>query len=164
MEISRAQDTSVRIKTKELSIIVDPSAKFDEDVVLLTTPNSDLAQYQDKLVFYGPGEYESKGVSIKCERIKEGLVYEIVEDLRKVLVGTTDSLSEIKESEGYNAVVIFAKDKIDDTSLSGLSSELIIVYGESGNIALSPETIKKTEKLNLKKAEEFKGFVVYLSK
>jgi hypothetical protein len=164
MEISRAQDTSVRIKTKDLSIIVDPSEKFEEDVVLLTAPNSDLSKYKEKLVFYGPGEYESKGVSIKCERIKDGLVYEIVEDSRKVLVGTTDSLSEIKESEGYNAVIIFAKEKIDDALLSGLSSELIIVYGESSNIALSPETIKKTEKLNLKKAEEFKGLITYLGK
>ena len=164
MEISRVQDSSVRIKTKELSIIINPPEKFEEDVVLLTVPNSDLSKYKEKLVFYGPGEYESKGVSIKCERIKNGLVYEIIEELRRVLVCTTDSLSEIKESEGYNAVIIFAKEKIDDTSLSGLSSELIIVYGEGANIALSPETIKKTEKLNLKKAEEFKGFVVYLSK
>lgn len=164
MEISRAQEASVRIKTKELTIVVDPGEKFDEDVVLLTTPNADLSKYKDKLVFYGPGEFESKGVSIKCEKIKDGLVYEVIEDFRKILIGTTDSLSDIKESEGYSAVLVFAKDKIDDTAISGLSSELIIVYGSPENIVLGPETVKKVEKLNLKKAEEFKGFVVYLSK
>lgn len=170
MEISRSTETSIRIKTREITIVVDPGnlpagrQEFEGDVVLLTTPGADTAKYKDVLVFYGPGEYEVRSVSIKCEKLGNGLVYKIIEDFRKVLVGTTDSLANIKETEGYTAALIFAKDKIDDTSISGLSSELVIVYGNPENVALSPDTVKKVDKLNLKKIEEFKGFVVYLSK
>lgn len=162
MEVVYLSDSNVKIKTKQAVFVVNPDTKVDGDVVLLTT--GVRKEFGDKLVIYAPGEYEISGVSIKGERLGDGMVYELLEEQQKILLGPIKSITDVKDQEGYTASVVYADDKFDENALASLSSEVVAVYGREEMISLDPQTIKRVDKINLKKIDELKGFVAYLSK
>ena len=162
MEVIYLSNSSVKVKTKQAVFIVNPDTKVDGDVVLLTTGVRN--EFGDKLVIYAPGEYEISGVSIKGERLGEGIVYELLEEQQKILLGPIKSITDVKDQEGYAASVVYADSKFDENALASLSSEIVVVYGPEDMISLDSQTVKKVDKINLKKIDELKGFVVYLCK
>lgn len=162
MEITRLSNTSIRIKTKNATLVVDPVSKTEADAFLFTNASNKFES--ETLPIYGPGEFEVKGVSIRGEKIDNIVCYDLWDDSKKILILPSLSAAKSKEAAEYNAVVINISEKTDDALLSGVSSELVILYGDSSFITLDQNTVKKTEKINLKKADEFKGFTVFLEK
>lgn len=162
MEVVYVNDSSIKIKTKQIVFAINPQGKVDGDVVLLTT--GIRSEFGDKLVIYAPGEYEVSGVSIKGERYGDGIVYELLEEQQKILLGSCKNIVEVKDQEGYTASIVYADSKLDENALAPLSSEIIIVYGPKEMVTLDPQTIKRIDKVNLKKIDDLKGFVVCLGK
>jgi len=163
MEIQFLPKEGLKIKTKEVTFLAPPFGKIDCDVILAFSQKEIPAT--DKMAFYGPGEYEISGVSIKGIMENGTLLYSISEDTQKILLGrSTASLTDMKDTEGYTAVIVRIDTKATENLLSGVSSEIVVLYGDSCEEGLDPTTIKKTEKINLKKIEELKEFTVILGK
>lgn len=163
MEISRLSDNSIKIKTKNSAFVIDPEEKTpDADVYVYTVPQKDIPEEQ--LAIEGPGEYEIGGVYIKGEVVSGHLVYEFLDETKKVLVVSSPSAIKNLDTEDYPVVIIKASEKVESANLTTIGAELVVVYGPSENISVEPESLKQIDKINLKKIDEFKGFIVYLNK
>lgn len=162
MDIAIASENSFKIKSKNTVFIVNPDSKIDGDVVILTDKPSSYSQFQGKLVIDGPGEYEVSGVLIKGEKTDGKISFDFAEDSQSITVLSSASIAKNKEVEDQTAVVVLLKDEKTDLSLVS-SSGVLIVVGPQGLLP-HDSNIKRVDKINLKKAEEYKGSVVHLSK
>ena len=163
MEISRLSDNSIKIKTKNSTFVIDPEAKSPEaDAYVYTVAQKNIPEGQ--LAIEGPGEYEIGGVYIKGEVVSDNLVYEFLDETKKVLVLSSPSAIKNLDTEDYPVVIVKASEKVESANLTTIGAELVIVYGPSENISVEPESIKQIDKVNLRKIDELKGFIVYLSK
>src|SRR3990167_1115334 len=88
--------------------------------------------------------------------------FDFAEDSQSIAVLSTASLAKNKEIEDQTAVVVLLQD--GKTDLSGISlSGVLIVVGPK-DLLPQDSNIKKLDKINLKKVEEYKGSIVHLSK
>lgn len=163
MDIARVGDSSFKIRTKNTTFIINPEKKVDGDVVILTSKPKDYALYEGKLVIDGPGEYEVAGVSIHGEEARGRLSFDFLEDAQKVLVISSPQVAKTRETEGYTATVVILDEEAGN-SLSQVVSELVVVVGPDNYLPSDKSGIKKADKINLKKTEENKGFIIHLSK
>lgn len=164
MEITSPRINTLKITTKKGYVLVDPDSAEEAKVVILSDGiDSDIKQTPDNLVIYGPGDFESSGILIKGTRVEGGTIYAIDTEEGKVLVAVSSTLAKLTDEEEYDAVVVKVVGQVDEAALSAISSKIVLVYGEESNI---PDSVKshKTNKLNLKKLEEYGSNVVYLEK
>lgn len=161
MEIVKISDNSIKIKTKNVSIAVDPVTKTDSDIIIVTNESVSLVVPDDiKLLIEGPGEYEVGGVHIKGEKAGADFMYTIFDDAYRLYLLPMELISKVREDDDMDAIVIKATGEISKKDVSTLSSS-VIVYGVKGNMQ-EDENVKRLSRVNLKKKEEIKGFIVYL--
>lgn len=175
MEITKLANSGVRIKAKNTAFIVDPGqgklegaaqkgSAMEGDVVILYEKPQDYSKFSGKLVIDSPGEYEVGGVSIKGERIRGFLAFDFFEDGQKlVVISNPDITGDIETEDSKVALVRLAK-KLGDETLSSIQSDIVSFYGPEEFLPQEKETLKRIDKINLKKIEELKGYLVYLSK
>ncbi len=164
MEVQRVSDTSFKIKSKNASFLIDPSAgKTDSEILVFTSPPKDYSVLPQTLVISGPGEYEVSGVSIKGENHNKKCAYDFLEENQKILVAAASSVTDIKELEEYGAIIIIADQALGDT-LGEIAAEVIIIVSSDEFLPQDKANIQKVEKINLKKMEEYKGFILHLTK
>lgn len=161
MEIAIVGNKSLRIKSRNTSFIVNPEKKLDDPVVILTEKSADYESFSDKLVIDGPGDYEVAGVSISATSTSGKLSFDFSEDSQKLLVLSSPLLARSAETEDYTATVVFLSES-DGNYVTQIASQVIVI----GNSKFLPQDsqIKKVDKVNLKKTEEYKGFIIHLSK
>lgn len=163
MEISIVGQRGLKIKAKNTSFIVNPEKKFDEDIVVLTEPPADYAEFADKIVFAGPGEYEVGGVSVKAEAQSEGISFDFFEDGQKLIILSSPKSAQNRDTEDASAVVAYM-DGSEAENILKITGNVVAVVGSAESLPSDHSNIKTTDKLNLKKTEEYKGFLVHLSK
>lgn len=163
MEVQRVSDSSVRIKSKNSSFLINSTGKNESENLVFTSAPSDYSILSAPVIISGSGEYETAGVSIKGEKHGEKFSYIFLEENQNILVVLASSLPEIKEIEEGTIIVVIADQALGE-ALSELAAELIIVAASPEFLPADTSTFKKIEKVNLKKTEELKGFVVHLSK
>jgi len=165
MELAKIGNSGVRIRSKKTAFIVDPAdGKTEGDVVLLYEKPKDYSIFSGKLVIDSPGEYEVGGVSIKGEMVRNSLAFEFLEDGQKlVIISNTDIMGDI-ETEDVKAVLVRLTRKLGDEALSSIQSEVVCFYGPSEFLPQEKDALKRVDKINLKKTEELKGYLVYLTK
>lgn len=166
MEISSLQDSSIRIKTKTVEIVVDPKGVSDAEVNILTEDTGKVFERDEagKLIIKGPGEYEVKGVTITGEDKSGDIIYRVNDGQYTIILAASSVVNKvvIEDDESVGAVVFRLNAKFDEGALGSLSSSLIILYG---NEEFAPQkNITKKEKVNLKKKEELESSIVFLSR
>ena len=162
MEIARVNDNSIRVKSKNASFIFNPDKKVEE-VAIFTKKPTDYNQLSDQIVIDAPGEYEVSGVSIKVEKQGEGLAFEFFEEGQKLVVLSSASSISSSEVEDATAVVVFLTGG-SGNEVSKIACDIVAVVGSEENLPQDRSNIQKADKINLRKAEEYKGFIVHLSK
>lgn len=165
MEISRLQD-SIKIKTKTVSLVVEPHGINDAEVEIFTEDSSKFFQKNDgeKLIIKGPGDYEIKGVAISGERKGDDVIYRINDGQYTIILASLSAVSkiEIEDDESIGAVVLKLNSKFDEGAVAPLSSSLILLYGDEAN---APQNnTSKREKVNLRKKDELDSSLVFLSR
>ena len=163
MDIAKVGEGSLRIKSKNTSFIVNPEKKIEEDIVVLTAKPTDYSIYGDKIVISGPGEYEVAGVSIHSEVDDDGTSFNFLEEGQKLVVLSSPALATTKDTEDAAAVVVFMGD-VPSEKLGEITSEVVAVIGSEASLPTDRTSVRKIDKINLKKTEEYKGFIVHLSK
>lgn len=164
MEIAVIKDSSLKIKSKNTTVIIDPVSKQEGDVVILTNSSSDSSLVENaKLVIDGAGEYEVGGMSIYVDDVKGELTYLFLADNMKVLLLAESALSKLKAEDEFTAVVVKVNEKVNDTILAHLTSDVFIFYQDLDKVELSSENTKKMPKVNLRKKEEITGSIILLT-
>jgi hypothetical protein len=163
MEIAIVGQKGLKIKTKNAAFIVNPEKKVDEEIVLLTKAPESYSEFQDKIVFSGPGEYEAAGVSIKAEAQKEGVSFDFYEEGQRLIVLPSAKVPENRDTEDANAIVAYADENNPDEILK-ITGDVVAVIGPETSLPSDHSNVKKADKINLKKTEDYKGYLVHLSK
>jgi len=163
MDIIKVGEKSLRIKSKNTSFIINPEKKIEENVIVLMEKPEDYSELpKDTLIIAGPGEYEIAGVSIKGEGSKEGISYDFFEDGQRLIVLSNPGVAAAKDMEVASAVVVFLNgENLDKLSL--ITADTLAVVGDIENLP-DKKDVKKIDKINLKKTEEYKGFLIHLAK
>ncbi len=165
MEVSSLAKAGVKVKSKSTSFSIDPSgSKIEEDVVVLFQKPQDYSSFSGKLVIDSPGEYEVGGVSIKVGRFGESEAFEFLEDGQKLIIISSPDITSDIETEDSKVVLVRLAKKLNDEALSSIQSEVVSFYGPEEFLPQEKEALKRVDKINLKKTEDLKGYLVYLSK
>lgn len=165
MEVSFLKDSSIKIKTKNATIVTNPVIKVQAEVVILTSSVSvfDKEKVEGvKVVISGPGEYEVGGVAITGRDMKGETVYTVSTDSMTVLLLPSSALSKIKEEDEYAAMIIEANADVKDSDFTSFPSNFFIFYGNEAHLPQGIDKPSKVGKINLRKKEDLGGSIFYL--
>ena len=149
MEIAILNKGTLKIKSKNATLIVDPSSlspKTDADAILfLSKQENDLSKIQNyRLVVKGAGEYEAGGIKISAANSENELVYTLDVDSVKVLIGSSNAVNSLREKlSECQIAVLNANEDFNESIVSSLEPQVLIIYGEKSEDAL--KKIGKTE-------------------
>lgn len=166
MEISRLSDTSVKIKTKTATLVVDPDVKVEAEVLLHITPfeNDSNLVSKKRIIIDGPGDYEVMDVAITGISYGDFMGYSIDDGTTKVIIAPSHAIESVKDEEGYAAVIIKAVAAVDLEKISSFTPDVCIVFGDP-MLLDHVDAAKKQAKLNVRRIDEsLKGQVVVLKK
>jgi hypothetical protein len=164
MEITKLP-SGIKVKTKNTTFIVDPQdAKLDADVVMLYDKPQDYSKFAGKLVIDSPGEYEIGGTSVRGSKIRGSISYDLFEDGQKLTIISNPDITGDVETEDSKVALVKLSEKLSDKALSSIQSEVVSFYGNEEFLPQEKEALKRMDKINLKKTEDLKGYLVYLSK
>ena len=152
MDISILSKTTIKIRARHASIIVDPSAecpKVSSDaVILLNNENVDLSRIVDyRIVINGPGEYEISGVKVLGVRGDKGFVYGFSADGLSVILGRSSDISKISaiggsasgRKEEINSecqiAILNADEEVNSSVVTKFEPKIVILYGDNKEIA-----------------------------
>jgi hypothetical protein len=164
MELTSPIINTLKINSKKGYLLIDPDSSEDAKIIILSDGSAkNIAQTDDNLVIYGPGDFEASGVLIKGTRQENETMYSIDTGEGRILWVPSTSIEKLAGEEEYDAVIVKAVSLVEEALLSSLSAKLVVVYGDPMNV---PEMIRnnKTTKLNLKKRDELENNIIYLEK
>lgn len=151
MEIALVNKTSLRIKGKTVTFVLNPHEIGPFSAALLL---DDTLEYtnNDTVVLQGPGDYEIGGVKIVGTRGGEnGLLYSMNIDGMEVLVGKIDTLAAMQHKlKEHNVVIGLCNEHTDAAFFTSLAINVVIFYGDKG-----AETAQGFAKENLKQMNKY---------
>ncbi|MDO8657750.1 MAG: hypothetical protein Q7K55_03350 [Candidatus Levybacteria bacterium] len=163
MDITLIQKDIIKIKGKHSAVVIgigmfDSEAlrtKTAADAVLLLKRNGnfDFSKVEEQRLFIkGPGEYEISGIKISSSLEGEDLCYEIQMDGLQALVSSTDLIKSNKEKiKGSKAAILYVNSDIDQSLITVLESNILLLYGEKAGDALKilNKEVKPVQKFSI---------------
>lgn len=161
MEISSLSPSTIKIKGKQTSIIVNPVKSIKQQSAEITlflkqTTDSDPSKVQDaRISIFGPGEYEVGGIKISSFRVGDELVHSLIADSVEMLLLDCSVLEKIKDkARDYDVMVINTPQAFDSSLITAFSPSVVLVYGEKAKEAakdLGKEEISAVSKYTITK-------------
>lgn len=155
MEVALLGKTSLKIKSKHTSFVVDPSDKLSkisvDGVIILSADAVDLSKVMDyRVVVKSPGEYEVGGVKISGIDVDGVTVYGLTVDNIDILLAKASSVTKVSEKlKEYDIAIFNVDSEINQTVVTALEPRVVILYGEKANEAakiLGKEGVEKLQK------------------
>mgnify|MGYP001557968788 CR=1 FL=1 len=155
MEIALLPKSSLKIKGKNATFIVDPKDSALYTAALLVGSTSSDGVNEEMVVLDGPGDYEVGGVKISAVRSDAGVNYSLNVDGVDIVLGRITSLEKLhSKMKEHNIVVALCDESAASASfLTALSSNAVLLYGEKAaeTAQIFGETVKKASKYSTTK-------------
>lgn len=133
MEITLLSPTSVRIKGKQGTLLVNP-VKPQEANGIIILPNFEFdykKEGEDTLIINGPGEYGTAGIKINGMRNSSDTVYTIRIDKIDLLFGRAETLAkDFNKLHEHHVALICADSSVDSSFVTSIVTNVVIFYGE----------------------------------
>lgn len=156
MEITLLNETGLRIKGKQASLYINPSAKTSgaDGIIMLNGLLPDKSKIdQDQPVIKGPGEYELGGMKITGFKSGNETVYSLNVDRIEILLANGQNLekdyAKIKE---HNIVILYIDSTFDLSFITSLATNSLILFGEKAEesiVALAKDGYRKESKYSV---------------
>ena len=159
MDIAIFGKTSIKLKGKNVALIVDPSKvmpKTSADAIILLDGrgNIDTSRVTDsRIIIEGAGGYEIGGAKVSGTTTSKGTLYRIVIDEIVIIIGRA---AETK-AEGFSAcqVAILNTDSdFNESFVTALEPKIAVLYGDKKNDAaktLGAENVSSVPKITATK-------------
>lgn len=165
MEISKVSNTSVKLKGKNASVVIDPSGKVDAEIVIASSHPDSLAIDKvdgKRLIISGPGEYEVGGISITGKETKGGVLYQMYDQV-KVLFAPSAAISFVPDDEEFDALIIKISGEIPKDAFAPINAKCVVLLGDLSLTHMTASEVENTAKINLKKTAEIQGKTFLIS-
>jgi hypothetical protein len=126
---------SLRIKSKKTTLVIDPKTamqKIDAEAILLTGIDGDVNRVTDyRVVITGPGEYEVSGLKIVSVKADGDLIFSLISENVRTLVGKVSSLKQISTEKigDYQIVIVNADTDASESMITAMEPSVVILYG-----------------------------------
>ena len=159
MDIAIFGKTSIKLKGKKVSLIVDPSKampKTSADGIILLNGygDIDISRVTDsRIIIDGAGGYEIGGAKISGTTTNKGTLYRIVIDEIVIIIGRA---AETK-AEGFSAcqvAIVNTDSDFNESFVTALEPKMVLLYGEKSKEeakALGVESITSVSKITATK-------------
>lgn len=142
MEIVLLTPTTIKIKGKQISFIVDPTiskAKLTADATIFLTQNEKNATPVDesRIIFHGAGEYEVGGTKVAGIMSSGELGYFVVIDGITMLLATATFLKGKEHVKDTNIIVVHTNDIVESSLFASYSPQSVLLYGPQAKEAIS---------------------------
>lgn len=160
MDISVLDNSSVKIRFKQTSFVVDPAhrgSKISSDAIILLDRGNDLSlkAVEYRIIINGPGEYELSGVKVLGVKVDKGFVYGIADDGFGIILGKTSEISKIKdETFSCQIALLNVDDNLNQSIVTRLEPKIVVLYGankENGAKILGKENLTPIKKFTITK-------------
>src|SRR5438876_245538 len=111
MEIAVLSPTSLRIKGKQTTFVVDPQDKnlsYSASITLDASKSKDMTYIPDAVNIAAPGEYEIGGIKVSAYRYEEKLVYSLIVDGVSLLLADMKTFTSHHQKLREHNIVIIA--------------------------------------------------------
>jgi hypothetical protein len=156
MEIAALTNTSLRLKGKQATLVINPTAKITGYSGALYIPSvsyTEISVEKDCVLFDGAGEYEVGGVKVSGITSGTETIYTISLDGIQILVGTITALERSHAKIGeQHIVIVIANTEIDPSFVTSFAPKVVFFTGDfAENVA------KKTAKENIRKEAKYQS-------
>lgn len=165
MEISKITDTSIKVKGKNASVVIDPVSKIEAQIVIATVPEEQLSLDKVegvRLVVSGPGDYEAGGISVAGKKVKGEVIYQILES-SKIIFASSKNITGVPDDEEYDCLIVKITGEFKEDLLGPINRKCTVLYGDLSQVDLKSENQEKVQKINLRKTAEIQGKIFLLS-
>ena len=142
MEIAMLGESTIRVKGKQASIVLDPvkgikQTTTDGIVILDSFLQHDFSKIENsRLTIKGPGEYEIGGIKVSSQKIEGELMYTVMTDGLEILFLKSSVVEKAKDkARDYDILVVKANTSFDASHLASFSPKVICLYGEKAGEA-----------------------------
>ena len=159
MDIAIVGKTSIKLKGKRVSFIVDPSKetpKTSADAIILLDgfANIDTSRVTDsRMIIEGPGGYEVGGSKISGASTPQGVLYKLsIDDIVVIIGRATES-----KTEGFSAcqiAVVNTDSDFNESFITGLEPKITVLYGDKKEASakmLGAENVGPASKITIAK-------------
>ena len=132
MDITSLSPSSVKIKGKLASFIVEPSlskASLTADAVINFAVSENVPVEGVRLIMQGPGEYEVGGVKITGLTSADTTLYYLSLDGMVLMVGKASALKNKELARDTDIVILSADSVVDASLLATLNPRVALFYG-----------------------------------
>ncbi len=161
MDISILDNSSVKIRFKQTTFVVDPSAdiaKISSDAIILLDRGNNLSleAVERRIIINGPGEYELNGVKVLGVKVDKGFVYGISDDGFGTILGKTSEISKIKEEFNTECQIALLNvdDNLNQSIVTRFEPKIVVLYGankENGAKVLGKVNVSPIKKFTVTK-------------
>lgn len=135
MEISLFTPQTIRIKSKQVSLAVNPVAgkKIACDAALFFERAQSfevLGLEGNKLIIDGAGDYEIGGVKITGIRQQGINSYDIQIETIDLFISKASALNKMKDIKEVEVVAIEADTTVNQTAIAALNANVLLFYGD----------------------------------
>lgn len=135
MEIAYVSSQSVRIKGKQVTLLVNPTEKnkvaVDAEVVTGKEREKNLTPENVGILFQGPGEYEVKGTKITGFTMDDDVMYTITLEGMSVFVGSVTAAMQAKDKlHEHNVAILLANEILSQTTMGILNASVLLFVDE----------------------------------
>lgn len=164
MEVSLINNSSVKIKGKNASLIIDPLVKSEAEIVIATKALDSLSLDKVegvRLIISGPGEYEAGGISVTGKQSKGNTLYHIIDSM-KIMFVTSGGVSSVPDDEEYDCLLIEVVGPLKDDDIASINAKCVILFGDLSAVSVNADKQEKATRVNLKKTAEVAGKIFLL--
>ncbi|HUD09559.1 MAG TPA: hypothetical protein VMR77_02040, partial [Patescibacteria group bacterium] len=135
MDVQILGQDSLKIKSKKTTLAIDPVTsiqKFDADAILLTGIEGDANRVTNyRVIIDGVGEYEVSGLKIVGLQADGDLVFSLISENVRTLVGKVSSLKQISAEKigDYQVVIINADTDASESMITAMEPSIVVLYG-----------------------------------
>lgn len=160
MDVTLLSGSSIKIKGKKASLIVDPRAKMPKntaDMVLALQGEIDPERVEEsRLTINDDGEYEIGSVKITGQSNGDlGIFYNLNIDNTQIILAKVSTLEKLTDTGSEAEVAILNVDSgLNESIIASLEAKVIVLYGEKsqeGIKSLGKNDVTPTKKLTIAK-------------
>lgn len=133
MEISKLSGNSIKLKGKNVSLIVNPEKESPDfqGALFLRVGGTNNPHFGEGIAIDGSGEYEIAGVKIKAIQKETDIIFTLDIEGITIIIGSLTALEKMQGKFQDLAIACVSVDTTTDPSfMSGFASNYILYFGE----------------------------------